>query len=159
MEKHSDTATSPLDLLAGASTDTSSQDSGSPKLYPSKNKRVRDNSQFNIGRWHQVEHSRFLEAIKIYQNWNWRKIAAFVQTRSAEQCRTHAQKVFAKKKNVKRIAHCENVAIPLVIRRKAPNQLHSMMKIMDQHNNPVTLPPLSVALRKFAHWAKLQSSN
>ena len=43
------------------------------------------------GRWSKDEHIRFIEAIKMYGK-NWKKVQAFIGTRSGAQIRSHAQK-------------------------------------------------------------------
>ncbi|EGZ11283.1 myb domain-contaning protein [Phytophthora sojae] len=48
------------------------------------------------GLWSQAEHDKFLTAIKMYPHGPWRKIAAFVGTRSIRQVQTHAQKYHEK---------------------------------------------------------------
>ncbi|KAF4127220.1 Myb-like DNA-binding domain [Phytophthora infestans] len=48
------------------------------------------------GLWSQEEHSKFLVAIKIYPHGPWRKVAAYVGTRSIRQVQTHAQKYHEK---------------------------------------------------------------
>jgi len=44
--------------------------------------------------WSLQEHARFLEALRIYGKGKWRDIAAYVGTRSAAQCQSHAQKFY-----------------------------------------------------------------
>jgi SHAQKYF class myb-like DNA-binding protein len=44
------------------------------------------------GVWTKEEHTRFLEAIKIYANGPWKLVAAYVATRTVRQTMTHAQK-------------------------------------------------------------------
>jgi SHAQKYF class myb-like DNA-binding protein len=45
------------------------------------------------GRWTNREHGVFAEAMKLFPK-NWKKISSYVKTRTAVQCRTHAQKVW-----------------------------------------------------------------
>jgi SHAQKYF class myb-like DNA-binding protein len=47
------------------------------------------------GRWTSEEHAAFLEGIRLYGK-DWRRVAQVVQTRSAVQTRTHAQKYLLK---------------------------------------------------------------
>ncbi len=47
------------------------------------------------GRWTDEEHQKFLVGLNLYGN-TWRKIESLVQTRTAVQIRTHAQKYFQK---------------------------------------------------------------
>jgi hypothetical protein len=55
--------------------------------------------EFNTGRWTDVEHKKFLEAILIYGN-EWKKVQKYISTRSSTQARSHAQKFFLRlKKN------------------------------------------------------------
>lgn len=49
-------------------------------------------STVGTGIWTKEEHTRFLEAIKIYANGPWKLVAAYVQTRTVRQTMTHAQK-------------------------------------------------------------------
>jgi len=55
---------------------------------------------YNIGKWSDDEHERFLEAIKIYGNL-WKKVRDCVGTRSCAQIRSHCQKFFRRKRNMK----------------------------------------------------------
>ncbi|KAF4317391.1 hypothetical protein BBO99_00008081 [Phytophthora kernoviae] len=48
------------------------------------------------GLWSQDEHAKFLLAIKLYPHGPWRKVAAYVGTRSIRQVQTHAQKYHEK---------------------------------------------------------------
>jgi SHAQKYF class myb-like DNA-binding protein len=55
---------------------------------------------FNIGRWTEQEHKKFLEAILMFGN-EWKKVQKYISTRSSTQARSHAQKFFLRlKKNV-----------------------------------------------------------
>ncbi|ETK96785.1 hypothetical protein F441_00611 [Phytophthora nicotianae CJ01A1] len=44
------------------------------------------------GVWSREEHTKFLEAIKVYTNGPWKLVAAYVGTRTVRQTMTHAQK-------------------------------------------------------------------
>jgi SHAQKYF class myb-like DNA-binding protein len=44
-------------------------------------------------RWTHDEHALFVSGMEQWPK-NWKKIAEMVQTRTATQCRTHAQKVW-----------------------------------------------------------------
>eukprot|EP00644_Phytophthora_capsici_P009425 jgi/Phyca11/533392/estExt2_fgenesh1_pg.C_PHYCAscaffold_130098 len=57
------------------------------------------------GLWSQEEHNKFLVAIKLYPNGPWRKIAAYIGTRSIRQVQTHAQKYHEKVKRRMRGLH------------------------------------------------------
>jgi len=59
--------------------------------------RKSDATTVREGRWSRFEHEKFLEAFQRFGK-SWRMIAAVLQTRTAEQVRTHAQKYFQKKK-------------------------------------------------------------
>eukprot|EP00340_Litonotus_pictus_P006841 CAMPEP_0170513758 /NCGR_PEP_ID=MMETSP0209-20121228/306_1 /TAXON_ID=665100 ORGANISM="Litonotus pictus, Strain P1" /NCGR_SAMPLE_ID=MMETSP0209 /ASSEMBLY_ACC=CAM_ASM_000301 /LENGTH=410 /DNA_ID=CAMNT_0010797569 /DNA_START=1 /DNA_END=1233 /DNA_ORIENTATION=+ len=55
-------------------------------------------SVFNIGRWTEDEHRRFIEAILKYGN-DWKNVQKHIRTRSSTQSRSHSQKFFLKIKN------------------------------------------------------------
>jgi len=55
-------------------------------------------SVFNIGRWTEDEHRRFIEAILKYGN-DWKNVQRHIKTRSSTQSRSHSQKFFLKIKN------------------------------------------------------------
>jgi SHAQKYF class myb-like DNA-binding protein len=54
----------------------------------------------NNGRWTYEEHNKFLKAIYLY-GINWKKIRKFIDTRSTNQLRSHAQKFYLRLKNYK----------------------------------------------------------
>ena len=47
------------------------------------------------GRWVKEEHDKFLQGLKLYGK-DWKNIQTLVETRTAAQVRSHAQKYFAK---------------------------------------------------------------
>ena len=47
------------------------------------------------GRWYKQEHAKFLQGLKLYGK-QWKKISGIVQTRTAIQVKSHAQKYFEK---------------------------------------------------------------
>lgn len=49
----------------------------------------------NTGRWTPEEHKQFLEAVMLYGR-QWKKMTGLIKTRSLNQIRAHAQKVFQK---------------------------------------------------------------
>ena len=53
------------------------------------------NNRSSAGRWTQVEHTRFTEALKMFGK-NWKKVEDYVGTRTGAQVRSHAQKFFLK---------------------------------------------------------------
>ena len=53
---------------------------------------------YNIGRWTEEEHRRFIEAILKYGN-EWKAVQKHIKTRSSTQSRSHSQKFFLKIKN------------------------------------------------------------
>lgn len=55
---------------------------------------------YNTGKWTDDEHERFLKAIKIHGNL-WKKVKECVGTRSCAQIRSHCQKYFRRKRNMK----------------------------------------------------------
>lgn len=50
---------------------------------------------FNVGRWTEEEHSKFLKGILEYGN-EWKMVQKIIKTRSSTQARSHAQKFFLK---------------------------------------------------------------
>ena len=57
------------------------------------------NNQFNIGRWTEEEHNKFIEGILEYGN-EWKKVQQIIKTRSSTQARSHAQKFFLRVKKI-----------------------------------------------------------
>lgn len=55
-------------------------------------------SVYNIGRWSEEEHRRFIEAILKFGN-DWKNVQRHIRTRSSTQSRSHSQKFFLKIKN------------------------------------------------------------
>ncbi len=45
----------------------------------------------NTGRWNEIEHERYLKAMKSFKNW--KTVADIVETRTIHQCRSHDQKI------------------------------------------------------------------
>src|SRR5437868_1137530 len=45
--------------------------------------------------WTEQEHSKFLTAVSLYER-DWKRVSAFIQTKSLSQVRSHAQKFLAK---------------------------------------------------------------
>jgi SHAQKYF class myb-like DNA-binding protein len=70
------------------------------KLY-SKISRVKSDKKhskkqegtFNVGRWSEEEHQKFMEALLKYGN-NWNRVEEYIGTRNSTQARSHAQKFF-----------------------------------------------------------------
>lgn len=58
------------------------------------------NSIMNEGRWSNIEHIKFIEAIVKHGN-EWREVQKYVCSRSSAQARSHAQKFFLKLKTYK----------------------------------------------------------
>jgi len=68
-----------------------------------QNKVTQNNSgstTHHTGKWTEDEHERFLKAIKIYGNL-WKKVKDCVGTRTCAQIRSHCQKYFRRKRNMK----------------------------------------------------------
>lgn len=62
---------------------------------------IKNTNDYNTGRWTDLEHKKFLEAILLYGN-EWKKVQKYIGTRSSTQARSHAQKFFLRlKKNIK----------------------------------------------------------
>ena len=65
---------------------------------PSHNqKKKKENSDFNDGRWTKDEQMKFLKGISLYGN-NWKKVKSLISTRNTIQVRSHAQKFINKMK-------------------------------------------------------------
>lgn len=63
----------------------------------SKQNKLRKTS-YNIGRWTEDEHRRFIEAILKHGN-EWKAVQRHIKSRSSTQSRSHSQKFFLKIKN------------------------------------------------------------
>ncbi|XP_073032013.1 protein REVEILLE 6-like isoform X1 [Primulina eburnea] len=81
-------SSSPTDAVAASSTTLSQDDS---------NRKVR--KQYTISKsresWTEPEHDKFMEAIQLFDR-DWKKIEAFIGSKSVIQIRSHAQKYFMK---------------------------------------------------------------
>lgn len=64
--------------------------------YINTNKQKKN--QYNVGRWSEDEHRRFIEAIMKYGN-EWKCVQKHIRTRSSTQSRSHSQKFFLKIRN------------------------------------------------------------
>lgn len=64
------------------------------------NQNTSGSTTYNTGKWTEDEHDRFLKAIKIHGNL-WKKVRDCVGTRSCAQIRSHCQKYFRRKRNMK----------------------------------------------------------
>ena len=60
------------------------------------------NSLEKTGRWTPKEHRAFLEGVKLYGR-NWSKVAELVETRTAVQVRSHAQKYELRERATKQL--------------------------------------------------------
>lgn len=75
------------------STDSEEKESKAKKI---KGNKVEINGKlYNIGRWTDEEHNKFMEGIKIFGK-DWKKVQQYVGTRTSAQSRSHAQKVLTK---------------------------------------------------------------
>lgn len=65
-------------------------------------------NHFNVGRWSEDEHKKFIQAIFLYGN-DWKLVQKHIKTRSSTQSRSHSQKFFLKLKNfdVTELNNCE----------------------------------------------------
>ena len=55
--------------------------------------------EFNVGKWTNEEHEKFLEGILVYGN-EWKKVQEYIKTRSSTQARSHGQKFFLRMKKL-----------------------------------------------------------
>ena len=79
----------------------------------------------NNGRWSKEEHKRFITALEKFGK-NWKKVEAFVASRSGTQVRSHAQKYFLKAESNKfrdLSEHDSESATPTVITRISPDKV------------------------------------
>jgi len=56
-------------------------------------------NHFNVGRWTEDEHKKFIQAIFQYGN-DWKLVQKHIKTRSSTQSRSHSQKFFLKLRNL-----------------------------------------------------------
>ena len=63
-------------------------------------RKLLENTNNNEGRWTKKEHEKFLEGLVTY-GINWKKVKNFIDSRTAIQVRSHAQKFFKKLKTLK----------------------------------------------------------
>eukprot|EP01038_Epipyxis_sp_PR26KG_P008731 gene8731-11797_t len=77
-----------------------SQRGSIPNLSLSEAHNNSDEKQEVTGRWSQEEHRLFIKGWEFYGK-RWKKIAAYIKTRSPLQVRTHAQKHFIKLSKLK----------------------------------------------------------
>lgn len=54
------------------------------------------------GRWTVKEHTKFLDAIKVYGK-NWVKVSRYIGSRNSTQVRSHAQKHFLREANAQKM--------------------------------------------------------
>ncbi|EME28446.1 myb family transcription factor [Galdieria sulphuraria] len=64
--------------------------------------------------WKLDEHHRFLVALKKFGHGNWRQIADYVETRSASQCQSHAQKYYLRKRKLASNANLKRSIFDLI---------------------------------------------
>lgn len=94
-------------VMADTSKQSNKEKRNSPEFKNSGGKASRSTA----GRWTNVEHNRFTDALKIYGK-NWKKVEDYVATRTGAQVRSHAQKFFLKvqkKLNVDKTKIIENL--------------------------------------------------
>jgi SHAQKYF class myb-like DNA-binding protein len=65
-----------------------------------KIKKLEENNVTNEGRWIEEEHDKFLDGIAQY-GINWKKIKPFINSRTGNQIRSHAQKFYKRLKKCK----------------------------------------------------------
>jgi hypothetical protein len=88
------------------------------------------------GRWDDEEHRLFEEGAKLFNN-DWRQIAEHVKTRTAVQCRTHAQKCEKKRKKAQDV-------VPTKAPEADPSgMMHTNASLLAELSNasPSRLPP------------------
>ena len=62
------------------------------------NKKATTTKRRESGRWSEQEHAIFLQGLEFRPSISWKAISKMIQTRTARQTRTHAQKYFEKLK-------------------------------------------------------------
>ena len=77
-----------------------------------KNLKCNNQKKVSNGRWTKSEHKQFLEAMNQFGH-NWRKVEAYMGTRTSSQIRSHAQKYFLKIKAEKYQAESASVTFSL----------------------------------------------
>ncbi len=87
--------------------------------------------QYETGKWGEVEHQRFLEAINRFGN-DWGRARAHIATRSSTQIRSHAQKYFC------------NLRKKAIQKARADPRCRGAVFVVTReywHNPPATRPP------------------
>ncbi|XP_075495652.1 protein REVEILLE 6-like isoform X3 [Primulina tabacum] len=120
---------SPTDAVAASSTTLSQDDS---------NRKVR--KQYTISKsresWTEPEHDKFMEAIQLFDR-DWKKIEAFIGSKSVIQIRSHAQKYFMK---VQKSGIKEHLPPPRPKRKAVHPYPQKASKICDVRSGGQSLP-------------------
>lgn len=66
------------------------------------------------GKWTAPEHAKFIEATKIWGR-QWKHISGYVKSRSASQCRSHAQKHYIKLEMSRRMLKTSSIDIKVQV--------------------------------------------
>ena len=85
----------------------------------------------NVGRWSEIEHSRFLAAMVVHGK-NWHLVQKCVVSRTTIQCRTHAQKYFLRmKKNAKnKYKHFKR---PIKLDERDRGAIYNLLQLHELH--------------------------
>jgi SHAQKYF class myb-like DNA-binding protein len=101
----------------------------------------------NIGRWTKEEHQKFIEAIELFGR-DWKKVQAFIGTRTTTQAASHAQKYFSKVDRSAYALQCGNrIRITRSRNNKRsipegnPEQGHKLLGMLDGFNDMAAIKP------------------
>lgn len=86
----------------------------------------------NVGRWSDIEHSRFLAALVVHGK-NWQRVQKCVVTRTTVQCRTHAQKYFLRMKRFAKHNYT-NFQRPIKLDERDRGAVYNLLQLRELHN-------------------------
>lgn len=137
-------------------TDPKTMNSGFNSGLEDPNKKVRKPYTITKSResWTEEEHDKFLEALQLFDR-DWKKIEAFVGSKSVIQIRSHAQKYFMK---VQKSGAKEHVPPPRPKRKAAHPYPQKATKVAMPQSSPSLVKPPRV-LRSDCLLVPLKSSD